>query len=139
MGTFIGHNSVRVAVMGRANRLATPDELKKMQALVEQAMRNGAVGFSTGLIYIPGTYSDTAEVVALATTAGAFGGVYASHMRNEGAQVFEAIEEAVTVGKAARVPWNSPTSRSITRAFGERAPSLSLSWSDSGLRASTSS
>jgi N-acyl-D-amino-acid deacylase len=75
-----------------------------MRVLVEQAMRDGAVGFSTGLIYIPGTYSNTAEVVALAKAAGAFGGVYASHMRNEGAQVFDAIDEAVTVGKAAGVP-----------------------------------
>jgi N-acyl-D-amino-acid deacylase len=104
VGTLIGHNSVRISVMGRANRLATADELKKMRASVEQAMRDGAVGFSTGLIYIPGAYSDTPEVVALAKAAGAFGGVYASHMRNEGAQVFEAIEEAVTVGKAAGIP-----------------------------------
>jgi N-acyl-D-amino-acid deacylase len=104
VGTLIGHNSVRAAVMGRANRLATDEELRRMRVLVEQAMRDGAVGFSTGLIYIPGTYSNTAEVVALAKAAGAFGGVYASHMRNEGAQVFDAIDEAVTVGKAAGVP-----------------------------------
>jgi N-acyl-D-amino-acid deacylase len=104
VGTFIGHNSVRNAVMGKANRLATPVELRQMQHMVERAMREGAVGFSTGLIYVPGTYSDTAEVVALAKAAGAFGGVYASHMRNEGAQVFDAIEEAVAVGKAAGMP-----------------------------------
>ncbi len=66
VGSLIGHNSVREAVMGTANRQATPEEIQKMQALVEQAMRDGAVGFSTGLIYIPGTYSNTEEVVALA-------------------------------------------------------------------------
>ena len=75
-----------------------------MQALVEQAMRDGAVGFSTGLIYIPGTYSNTEEVVALAKAAAKYGGVYASHMRDEGAKVMEAIKEAVTVGKEAGVP-----------------------------------
>ena len=72
--------------MGSANRLATPEEIEKMQALVDQAMRDGAVGFSTGLIYIPGTYSNTAEVVALAKAAGKYGGVYASHMRDEGSE-----------------------------------------------------
>lgn len=104
VGSLIGHNSVRRAVMGTANRLATPDEIGKMQALIEQAMRDGAVGFSTGLIYTPGTYSNTEEVVALAKAASKYGGVYASHMRDEGAKVKQAIEEAVTVGKAAGVP-----------------------------------
>lgn len=104
VGSLIGHNSVREAVMGTANRQATPEEIQKMQALVEQAMRDGAVGFSTGLIYIPGTYSNTAEVVALAKAAAKYGGVYASHMRDEGSKVIQAIEEAVTVGKEAGVP-----------------------------------
>ena len=90
--------------MGTANRQATPEEIEKMQGLVEQAMRDGAVGFSTGLIYIPGTYSNTAEVVALAKAAAKYGGVYASHMRDEGSKVIQAIEEAVTVGKEAGVP-----------------------------------
>ena len=104
VGTLIGHNSVRRQVMGSANRLATSDEIQKMQALVEQGMRDGAVGFSTGLIYLPGTYSNTEEVVALAKAAGKHGGVYASHMRDEGSKVLQAIEEAVTAGKAAGVP-----------------------------------
>jgi N-acyl-D-amino-acid deacylase len=104
VGSLIGHNSVRAEVIGAANRLATPEEIAKMQALVENAMREGAVGFSTGLIYTPGTYSNTEEVVALAQAAGKHGGVYASHMRDEGTKVLEAIEEAVTAGKAAGVP-----------------------------------
>lgn len=104
VGSLIGHNGVRRAVMGTANRLATPEEIEKMQALVEQAMRDGPVGFSTGLIYIPGTYSNTEEVIALAKAAAKYGGVYASHMRDEGAKVLQAIEEAVSVGKAAGVP-----------------------------------
>jgi N-acyl-D-amino-acid deacylase len=75
-----------------------------MQALVDRAMRDGAVGFSTGLEYIPGTFSDTAEVVALAKAAAAHGGVYTSHMRDEGIHEIEAITEAVNVGKQAGMP-----------------------------------
>jgi N-acyl-D-amino-acid deacylase len=104
LATLIGHNAVRREVMKTANRQATPEELAQMQELVEQAMRDGAVGFSTGLIYIPGTYSNTAEVVALGKAAGKHGGVYASHMRDEGEKVLEAITEAVEVAKAAGVP-----------------------------------
>ena len=87
--------------MGAANRLATPEEIAKMQSLVDRAMRDGAVGFSTGLEYVPGTYSNTAEVVALAKAAAAHGGVYTSHMRDEGFHEIEAITEAVNVGKEA--------------------------------------
>jgi N-acyl-D-amino-acid deacylase len=104
VASLIGHNTVRSEVMERENRKATPEELAEMEALVEQAMRDGAVGFSTGLIYIPGTYSDTEEVVALGKAAGRHGGVYASHMRDEGAKVLDAIHEAVRVGKEAGVP-----------------------------------
>jgi N-acyl-D-amino-acid deacylase len=99
LATLIGHNSVRSEVMGRANRLATDEEIVKMQALVDKAMQDGAVGFSTGLIYIPGTYSDTREVVALGKAAGKYNAVYASHMRDEGSRIKEAITEAVTVGR----------------------------------------
>src|ERR1044071_4357554 len=69
IASLIGHNTVRSEIMGTANRTATPEEIAQMQTLVEKAMREGAVGFSTGLIYIPGTYSNTAEVVALARAA----------------------------------------------------------------------
>ena len=104
VATFIGHNDVRKAVMGTANRKATATEIKKMEALVEQAMKDGAVGFSTGLIYIPGTYSSTAEVVALAKVAARYKGVYASHMRDEGDSVTQAIEEALHIGREAKMP-----------------------------------
>ena len=99
LATLIGHNSVRREVMGTANRQATPEELARMEALVYKAMREGAVGFSTGLIYIPGTYANTPEVAALAKAAARHGGVYASHMRDEGDKVLDAIREAVLVGK----------------------------------------
>ncbi|MBL8232403.1 MAG: amidohydrolase family protein [Bryobacterales bacterium] len=101
VASLIGHNSVRSRVMGTANRLATPEEILQMQELVEAAMKDGAVGFSTGLIYIPGTYSNSDEVVALAKAASKHGGVYASHMRDEGDKVLDAIHEAVRAGKEA--------------------------------------
>jgi N-acyl-D-amino-acid deacylase len=104
VASLVGHNTVRRRVMGTENRQATPEEIVKMQALVEKGMTDGAAGFSTGLIYIPGTYANTAEVVALAQAAAKHGGIYASHMRDEGAKVLEAITEACTVGKEAGVP-----------------------------------
>lgn len=104
VATLIGHNTVRAEVMGTANRLAKPEEIARMQALVDKAMQEGAVGFSTGLIYIPGTYSNTEEVVALARAAAKYNGTYASHMRDEGEHVMEAITEAVTVGKETGMP-----------------------------------
>jgi len=104
LASFIGHNSVRSEVMGTANRQATPEEIARMQRLVAKNMQDGAIGFSTGLIYIPGTYANTAEVVALAKAAAQYHGVYASHMRDEGVHVQEAIEEAVYVGKETGMP-----------------------------------
>ncbi|HKW98521.1 MAG TPA: D-aminoacylase [Bryobacteraceae bacterium] len=104
LASFIGHNSVRSEVMGTANRQATPDEIARMQRLVAKNMQDGAVGFSTGLIYIPGTYANTDEVIALAKAAARYHGVYASHMRDEGLHVVEAIEEAVRVGRETGMP-----------------------------------
>jgi N-acyl-D-amino-acid deacylase len=104
VATLIGHNDVRKAVMGRANSDATPAELQQMEAIVEKAMRDGAVGLSTGLIYIPGTYTKTPEIVALAKVAAKYNGVYASHMRDEGDSVVSAINEALTIGREAKIP-----------------------------------
>ena len=102
--SLIGHNSVRAAVMGRDQRDPTPEEQTKMEALVEQDMRDGAVGFSTGLLYIPGTYSKTPEVVGLARAAARHNGVYATHMRNEEDTVVAAINEALHIGREAGSP-----------------------------------
>jgi N-acyl-D-amino-acid deacylase len=104
VATLIGHNDVRKAVMGRANRDATPDEMKQMSNIVDKAMADGAVGLSTGLIYIPGTYTKTPEIVELAKIAAKYNGVYASHMRDEGDSVTQAIEEALTIGREAKIP-----------------------------------
>ncbi len=108
LASLIGHNSVRRQVMGTANRQATAEELEKMRQLVDQNMRQGAVGFATGLIYIPGTYANTEEVLGLARVAARHGGVYSSHIRNEGdderGNVFQAIEEALRIGREAKMP-----------------------------------
>ena len=99
--TLIGHNTVRRAVMGTANRDATVAELAKMKSIVWRAMADGAVGFSTGLQYVPGTYAKGPEILELARVAGTAGGVYASHMRNEGTELEAAIEETIRVGEIA--------------------------------------
>lgn len=104
VATLIGHNDVRKEVMGRANRNATPEELTKMEAIVDKAMKDGAVGLSTGLIYIPGTYTKTPEIVSLAKIAALYKGVYSTHMRDEGDSVTDAIEEALTIGRQAKIP-----------------------------------
>ena len=101
--TLFGHNTVRSAVMGTERRAPTPTELAKMQALVEQAMKDGAVGFSTGLQYVPGTYADQAEIAALAKSAAKYGGIYATHMRNEGTELEAAVKEALDIGEAAQM------------------------------------
>ncbi len=84
VASLIGHNDVRRAVMGSTDRPPTAEEQQRMEALVEKAMQDGAVGLSTGLIYVPGNYAKTPEVVGLARAAAKHGGVYATHMRNEG-------------------------------------------------------
>lgn len=104
VASLVGHNSVRRAVMGDTQRDPTAEEQKKMESLVEQAMRDGAVGLSTGLIYIPGTFSKTPEVAGLARAASKYNGVYASHIRDEGDHVKEAIEEAINIGRQAQIP-----------------------------------
>ncbi len=104
LATLIAHGSVRRKVMGLGDREPTPEELKQMESIVEQGMKDGAVGFSTGLIYVPGTYAKTDEIVALARVAGRYGGLYATHMRNEGDKVADAIRESIQIGEQAGLP-----------------------------------
>jgi N-acyl-D-amino-acid deacylase len=104
IASLVGHNTVRRLAMGEDNRLASGTEQQKMEQLVRDAMAQGAIGLSTGLIYLPGMYSNTEEVVGLAKAAAAYNGVYASHIRNEENKVVEAINEAVDIGKAANMP-----------------------------------
>lgn len=95
-----GHNSIRHAVMGDAGRQAEPEEIEKMRKLLEAACESGAAGFSTGLTYFPGKFSDTAELTALNSVLKESRKVYATHMRSEGDTLLEALEEAITVAKA---------------------------------------
>jgi N-acyl-D-amino-acid deacylase len=97
--TLIGHNTVRRAVMGTENRDATVAELARMRSLVWRAMADGAVGFSTGLQYVPGVYAKASEILDLARIAGNAGGVYATHMRNEGTALEEAVAETIRIGE----------------------------------------
>ena len=103
-GTFVGHNSVREAVMGRQNRAPTAEELEAMKALVETAMREGAYGLSAGLKYIPGAYSKTEEVIELARVAGQYGGIYISHMREEGLGLIDSVKETIRIGEEGGLP-----------------------------------
>src|SRR5882724_1473315 len=104
LGTLIAHGSVRRQIMGLDDRGPTPDEMTKMEALVERAMKDGAVGLSTGLIYVPGTYAKTDEIIRLAKVAAKYGGLYATHMRNEGEKVADAIRESIEIGERAGLP-----------------------------------
>lgn len=104
LATLIAHGSVRRKVVGLDDRPPTPEELKQMEAIVEQAMKDGAVGLSTGLIYVPGTYAKTDEIVDLAHVAARYGGLYATHMRNEGDKVADAIRESIQIGEQAGLP-----------------------------------
>ena len=104
VATLVGHNTVRGQVMGGSfARPPTAGELAKMCALVDQAMQDGAVGLSTGLLYLPGTFAKTDEIVALAKAAAAHDGIYASHMRQENAQIREALDEVVTIAREAKI------------------------------------
>jgi len=101
---LVPHNDVRRCVLGNVNRPPTAAELKRMEDLVDQGMTAGAWGLSTGLIYNPGTYAKTDELIALARVAARHGGIYASHIRNESAAVLSAIDEAIRVGREAGLP-----------------------------------
>ncbi len=105
VGSLVGHNKIRQQGMnGNFDRPPTSEELEKMRLLVSQAMRDGAVGFSTGLEYVPGTYAKTDEIVALAKVSGENGGIYTTHMRDEGIVVEKAIKESLEVGALANCP-----------------------------------
>ena len=104
LGILIGHNSVRQEIMGTEDRLATEGEIAAMKAIVNSSMEAGAYGLSTGLKYVPGVYSNTAEVIELAKTAAKHGGFYTSHMREEGVGLLPAIEELLNIGIEADLP-----------------------------------
>ncbi len=101
---YIGHNGIRMEVMGSAQRTPTADELQSMTRLVEEGMRMGAVGLSTGLMYEPGMFSDTAEVIALAKAVRPFDGIYDTHVRDPAFKLIESDAEAIRIGLEAGIP-----------------------------------
>jgi N-acyl-D-amino-acid deacylase len=100
---LVGHSTVRLNVMGSEDRAPTEEELRRMRAMVARAMEEGAWGLSTGLIYAPGNYARTEEIVELAREVARFQGIYASHIRNEGSRQLDAIAEAIRIGEEAGV------------------------------------
>jgi N-acyl-D-amino-acid deacylase len=121
------HNDIRLKAMGNVNRAPTPKELEAMEELVDKAMRDGAWSLSTGLIYNPGTYSKTDELVALAKIAARHGGFYASHIRDEGLGLLDSLNEILTIGRAAQLPVHiSHIKASGRRAWGKAGEAIAL-------------
>ena len=104
LASYVGATQVRRVVLGDDDKQPTPAQLEQMQALVRDAMKDGAVGVSTSLEYAPAPYAKTEELIALASEAGKYGGIYATHMRDESASVLEAIDEALRIGREAHIP-----------------------------------
>ena len=127
IGAFLGQGSVRAAVMGLANRKATPAEIDKMRGLVEQGMKDGAFGLSTGLFYVPGSYSSTDEVIELGKVAGRFGGIHISHMRDEAFGVIDSVKETIRIGEEGGLPTQVTHHKVIgARNFGRSVDTLKL-------------
>jgi dihydroorotase/N-acyl-D-amino-acid deacylase len=103
-GMMLGQGTVREKVIGLKDRKATPEELDKMREIVRQSMREGAFGLSTGLFYVPGAFTPTEEVVALAKVAGEMGGIYTSHMRDEAAKSVDSVKELIRIGEEGHLP-----------------------------------
>ena len=104
VASFIGATTARIHVLGRDDVEASPAQLLEMQSLVRSAMQEGAVGVASSLIYTPASFASTEELIALASAASEFGGIYASHMRNEGKGIFEALDELITIAREADIP-----------------------------------
>jgi len=126
-GTFVGQGSIREAVIGAVDRKATPAEMDRMREIVRQGMRDGAVGLSTGLFYVPGVFTPTDEVIELAKVAGTMGGIHVSHMRNEAAGVLDSVRETIAIGEQGGLPTQLTHHKIIgVRNWGLSAETLKL-------------
>lgn len=103
-GTYFSETQARVAVLGQDSRAPTPEELTRMKAIMEAAMKAGVIGITTALIYPPSSYAKTKELIEMAKVAGQYGGIYASHIRGEGKELIQAVEEAITIGENGGLP-----------------------------------
>jgi dihydroorotase/N-acyl-D-amino-acid deacylase len=127
IGSFVGQGSIRSAVVGDVDRTATADEIEKMKSLVAQGMEDGAFGLSTGLFYVPGTFTPLDEVIELATVAGRFGGVHESHQRDETSGVLDSVRETIAIGEKGGLPTEISHAKVIGAAnFGKSAGMLAL-------------
>jgi N-acyl-D-amino-acid deacylase len=115
--SFVGQGSIRAAVMGDVDRAATPEEVERMRVLVRQGMEDGALGLSTGLFYVPGTFTPTAEVVELAKVAGRMGGIHISHMRDEASKVVDSVRETIAIGEQGGLPTQVTHHKVIGRKY----------------------
>jgi dihydroorotase/N-acyl-D-amino-acid deacylase len=106
IASYVGSGQVRMDVMGNVNRPPTAPEMEKMKDLVDQAMREGAIGLASGLIYPPNSFASTDELIELAQVAARYGGIYTSHIRGEGQHWKQAVDEAIEIGEKARLPVN---------------------------------
>lgn len=124
---FVGHGSIRSDAIGSDDRAPTPMEMAAMKERVATAMREGALGLSTGLFYLPGSFATTEEVIELARVAGEAGGIYISHMRDEGDGVFESVRETIRIGREAGIPVQMTHHKiGAWRNFGRAAESIAL-------------
>ena len=127
IGAFVGHGSIREAVFGSVNRAPTPDELERMRALARDAMRDGAFGMSTGLFYVPATFSKTDEIVELAKVVGQLGGIHISHMRDEEVDIEASVRETIAIGELGGLPTQVTHHKTIGKsAWGKTADTLRL-------------
>jgi N-acyl-D-amino-acid deacylase len=127
VGAFLGQGGVREAVVGLANRKATPEEIERMKALVAQAMGDGAWGLSTGLFYVPGNFTPLEEVVALEKVVAPYRGVHMSHMRDEANGVVDSVKETIAIGELAGVPTHVSHHKTMGKAaWGRSVETLAL-------------
>jgi len=126
-GLFVGQGTIRDQVIGPVNRKATDAELEKMRGLVRSGMEDGAFGLSSGLFYVPGTFTPTAEVVELAKVAGRMGGIYISHMRDEANGVLTSVRETIEIGEKGGLPTQVTHHKIIGKAnWGKAVDTLKL-------------
>ena len=127
IAALVAHGNVRVQVMGNEHRAPTANELAAMEALVAEGIEGGAIGLSTGLIYQPGCYADTDEIVALAALVARSGGIYTTHMRNEADLLLDAVTEAIAIGERAGLPVEISHHKASGRAnWGKVTESLAM-------------
>jgi N-acyl-D-amino-acid deacylase len=127
VGYLVGHNTVRQRVMGTVNRAPTADEMQRMKALIAEGMGQGAFGISTGLRYLPGNFSKIDEVIELSRVAADSGGIYTSHLREEGLGLFEGVSEAITIGRDAQIPIILTHHKAVgTKMWGQSVRTLAM-------------